>query len=116
MVIGAPGIKTVYVYYGCTSLSSSSCRDVNRVTITGPAAFGFSVSVSGSTIVVGAYNSNYNQGSAYIYYGCTSSTSTTCNNASRVTLMGPTNNGTMGFSVSISGSTVVVGAPDTNKR
>lgn len=69
-------------------------------------SFGQSVSVSGSTVVVGAPN---NQGGAYIYYGCTSARSTTCKDAYRVTLTGPFANSQFGSSVSVSGSTVVVG-------
>lgn len=105
-----------YIYYGCTSASSTTCTDANRVTLTGPPFFGYSVSVSGSTVVVGAHGTNSNQGSTYIYYGCTSAASTTCNDANGVTLTGPSAGSLFGISLSVSGSTVIIGAPLANNN
>ena len=73
LIVGAYDANTAFVYYGCTSSSSSTCNDNNRVTLTGPvanSAFGWSVSVNADdTIVVGALTANNNAGAAYIYYG-----------------------------------------------
>ena len=79
MVGVLPALKSVvetpaYVYYGCTSFSSSTCNDANRVALSPPSSagaksgFGNSVSVSGDTIVVGAYQANNNSGAAFVYY------------------------------------------------
>ena len=62
--------------------------------------------------MVGAYGAN----KAYVYYGCTSSfsssSSSTCNDNNNVTLTGPVANSFFGYSVSAnSDNTVVVGAP-----
>ena len=73
VVVGTNVANTAYVYYGCTSSSSSACIDNNRVTLTGPIAnsnFGSSVSVNAdNTIVVGAFYANNFVGAVYIYYG-----------------------------------------------
>ena len=70
--------------------------------------FGFSVSISDSgTLVVGASSAN----KAYVYYGCTSSLSSTCNDYNRIALTGPANSN-FGYSVSVNADkTIVVGAP-----
>jgi hypothetical protein len=71
--------------------------------------FAKSVAISGSTAIVGADNMNNGDGAAYIYYGCTSATSTTCNDAHKVTLSGiESTQSYFGLSVAISGSTIVV--------
>lgn len=126
VVVGAPGsydngwIDAAYIYYGCDSVSSSTCKNANKVTLYGPAeassSFGFSVSISGSTVVVGASGYN-NQGAAYIYYGCTSAASSTCTDNKRVTLYGAGIAGSgFGGSVSISGSTIVVGTGNVDSQ
>jgi len=66
-----------YVYYGCLSMSSTSCIGNNKVTLTGPANsnFGYSVDVNAvKTIVVGAPDANNKFGAAYVYYGAVTDT------------------------------------------
>ena len=81
--VGRSNVNKVFVYYGCTpsfsSLSSSTCNDANRITLTGPIAnsrFGDSLSVSSNIIVFGAPSANAGNGAAYIYYGTLSNTAT----------------------------------------
>ena len=72
LVVGAYIANKAYVYYGCTSSSSSTCNDINRVTLTGPLAdsgFGFSLGVNGNAVLVGAPKAKNYTGAAYIYYG-----------------------------------------------
>jgi len=77
IVVGAPGASNsagmAFVYRGCTSASSLTCTDKNKVALTQPVAgknwFGISVSVSGNVLLVGAYNlDDDDDGAAYIYY------------------------------------------------
>ena len=73
-MVGTNPSYKVYVYYGCTSSSSSTCNDNNRVTVTAPAGAnsygGICVSVNAdNTIVVAARNANNGVGAVYIYYG-----------------------------------------------
>lgn len=69
--------------------------------------FGFSVATSGSVVVIGAYNKNNEQGEAYVFScasppSCTQNTILTDNDGDKKWF---------GFSVGISRSLVVVGAP-----
>ncbi|MBV9804042.1 MAG: OmpA family protein [Solirubrobacterales bacterium] len=73
-------------------------NDVNAAT---PYGFGGSVSISGSTLVVGAIAQG-SDGTAYIYNGVPSSP---------ITIAGTGGSGTFGSSVATNGSTVAVGAP-----
>jgi hypothetical protein len=73
----------------------------------GSVGFGYSVAVSGTTAVVGAYATTGGFGSAYIYAKGALGWPTT----PAKTLAGPAGPGFFGFSVAASGTTVVVGAP-----
>lgn len=81
---------SAYIYYGCTSPASTSCTDSNRKELRGTTLsyFGTGISIDGTTVVVGAYGTNSYQGATYIYYGCSSLSSTTCQDANRITLPG----------------------------
>jgi hypothetical protein len=72
--------------------------------------FGYSVSVSGDTVVVGAYwdavDANVNQGSAYVFVR----TGTTWSQQAKLTASDGAANDYFGYSVSVSGDAVVVGA------
>ncbi|MFZ1008448.1 MAG: FG-GAP repeat protein [Candidatus Sulfotelmatobacter sp.] len=75
--------------------------------------FGFAVSIDGGTIAVGAHGSNSGRGAVYIFnepaIGWTNMTQTAKLTASDATL-----SELVGRSVSISGNTVVAGAPQDN--
>jgi hypothetical protein len=84
-----------------------------KLTASGAAAndnSGVSVAVSGSTAVVGAYGKNSNTGAAYVF---TRSGSTWTQQAA-LTAPSRARNDSFGFSVAVSGSTAVVGAPGKN--
>ncbi len=74
-------------------------------------ALGFAVSISGETIVVGAHGSNGGRGAAYVFVepatGWANMTET-----AKLTASDSTANELVGRSVSISGNTVVAGAPN----
>jgi hypothetical protein len=67
--------------------------------------FGFSVAISGNTIVVGAPGDNAFDGRAYVFDATTGSTTSTLVNPS------PAAGDQFGSSVGVSGNTAVVGAP-----
>jgi hypothetical protein len=77
---------------------------------TGGGYFGFSVAISGTTLVIGAPYENASgkvgAGNAYVFNDTTGQLISTLSTPS------PTTYGLFGVSVAISGSTVVVGAPD----
>jgi hypothetical protein len=72
-----------------------------------PDFFGVSVAVSGSTAVVGAYNKNSHVGAAEVFVG----SGTTWTHQAELTASDGVSPDFFGFSVAISGSTAVVGAP-----
>lgn len=112
IVVGAPWDDTgareagsAYIYDAATG---NLLRTLNNPTPAEPDGFGYSVGVSGSTLVVGAlYDSTgaRGAGSAYIFDAATGSLLRTFNNPT------PALYDNFGSSVAVSGSTVVVGAP-----
>ncbi len=68
---------------------------------------GWSVAISGSTVVVGAPNKNSNTGAAYVFVR----SGTAWSQQGKLTASDAAVNDTFGWSVAISGSTAVVGAP-----
>ena len=76
--------------------------------------FGISVSVSGNTAVVGAYgktlNSNLGQGAAYVFL----QSGGTWNQQAELIASDGASSDEFGWSVSLSGNTVVAGAPNKN--
>ena len=82
-----------------------------------PAAnFGISVGISGSTIVVGAMGAEiaktYQQGGAYVYVMPTGGWTTTSTPTGKLTASDGATSAQFGYSVSIDGNTVVIGAPN----
>jgi hypothetical protein len=83
-----------------------------KLTASGHAApaFGFSVAVWGSTAVVGAPFTKSGTGAAYVFVRSRGGWS----RQAELTASGHASGGGFGFSVALSGSTLVVGAPATN--
>ena len=75
-------------------------------------SFGFSVAISGSMVVVGAYGKNSGIGAAYVFVR----SGTAWSQQAELTDAGGAANDSFGFSVAISGSTVVVGTPGKNSN
>ncbi len=75
-------------------------------------SFGSSVAISGSMVVVGAYGKNSGIGAAYVFVR----SGTAWSQQAELTDAGGTANDNFGFSVAISGSTVVVGTPGKNSN
>jgi hypothetical protein len=122
IVVGAPGANSgtgaAYVFTQAGSGWANMTQTAKLTASDGASGNGFgqSVSISGSTIVVGAPNAAVGgiagQGAAYVFTkpaaGWTAMTQTA--------KLSPSDNaGSFGQSVSASGSTVVVGAPSTSR-
>jgi hypothetical protein len=115
VVVGAPaetanalaGAGHAYVF---DATDGSLITTLTSPTPQNPGFFGLSVSISGTTVVVGAPRETANAvplaGDAYVFNATDGSLITT------LTSPNAQSNGEFGFSVSISGTTVVVGAPD----
>jgi len=73
-------------------------------------SFGWSVAVSGSTAVVGAYGKNSNTGAAYVF----TRSGSTWSQRAKLTAADAAPSAYFGYMVALSGSTVVVGAPGRN--
>lgn len=73
--------------------------------------FGYSVAMSGDTVVIGAYSANADLGAAYVFIKPGSGWATTASYAARLTISDGLANDGFGISVAVSGDTVVVGAP-----
>ena len=102
---GASDAGSAYVF---DAASGNLLRTLNNPAPAAGDNFGSSVAISGDTIVVGAYKDDAvatDDGSAYVFDAATGNLLWTLNNSAPVT------NGWFGFSVAISGSTIVVGAP-----
>lgn len=108
--------NNAYMYYDCTSNTSTTCTDNKKVALAGPSHYVYAVSVNGRTVVVGAFQSNFEQGSVYIYSGCVSLSSTRCTNNNGIKLTGPSFYSGFGISVFVSGNTLVVGAYEFNNE
>ena len=74
--------------------------------------FGYSVAISGDTVVVGAYKENSGRGAAYIFR--ITDGGATYSQVAKLTASGSAYNDYFGYSVAIEGSTVVVGAYNKN--
>jgi len=110
LVVGAPGdgadaASAVYVYNPTTLELEATLSDTNFPKW---GLFGYSVATSGNYVVVGAIHDNSSgttgSGAAYVF-------STTDWLAGTLTSPSPAAGGDFGYSVAISGSTIVVGAP-----
>jgi WD40 repeat protein len=115
VVVGAPGETANALSEAGNAYVFDATNGSLITTLTSPNAlsdghFGASVSISGSTVVVGARDETAiagrpRSGNAYIFDGSTGSLITTLTNPTPKVL------GNFGYSVSISGTTVAVGAP-----
>jgi hypothetical protein len=116
VVVGAPGENgnagRAYVFDATSGSLITTLTSPNTNALVDIFFFGASVSISGTTVVVGAYDDTTNglptnEGHAYVFDATDGSLITT--------LTSPNANaqieGRFGISVSISGTTVVVGAP-----
>ena len=123
LVVGAPdangGKGAAYVFSEPTSgwSSSSTTYETAELTASDGASgdwFGWSVAISGNTIVVGApsatVNGNSDQGAAYVFTEGTSGWTSTAQTAKLTEANGQAGDW-FGWSVSISGNTLLVGAP-----
>jgi hypothetical protein len=111
--IGGGPVHSAYIF----SRSGSNWTELAKLTATDGIAgdyFGFSVGINGDYAVVGAYNKKNNlvtgQGSAYIFY---KGNAWTTGQQPQAKLLAPdgASGDYFGYSVSISGSFVIVGAP-----
>jgi len=115
LVVGSPyhnnNQGTMYVYY-CAG-STPTCTLVNQISASSGIStyYGYSVAASGQFVATGAYGSASVRGTAYAYW-C-NPTFTSCNEI----IVNPADgavNYAFGVSVSVSGSYLLVGAPDPN--
>lgn len=122
VVVGAPRGDGTYIQQGSAYIFARDQGGVNnwgvvKKLLASDGArddrFGFSVAISGNSVVVGAkYNeidSNYNQGSAYLYKRNSGGTNN-WGQTRRFLASDGDKGDTLGSSVAISGSTIVVGA------
>lgn len=115
-LVGAPGTATgAYLFRDLNTASGTITEDAKLVAsdVSAGDSFGSSVSVSGTTAVVGArrddIGSSSDQGSAYVFRGLDTATGTVTENAKLVASDG-SGNSLFGNSVSLLGSTALVGA------
>ncbi len=93
--------------------SSFPCVQVSKLTASDAAAgdrFGWSVAVSGTTAVVGAYQNDGPNNSGSAYYFDLSICGAACTQDGKLTASDKTFRDWFGFSVAVSGTTAVVGA------
>ena len=115
IVVGAPGGAKGAEWSGAAYVFDAASGNL-RWTLNNPSPadydqFGYSVAVSGNTIVVGDPGDNTdadNAGAAYVFDAASGNLRWTLNN--------PTPNGEdqFGYSMAVSGNTIVVGAPGDN--
>jgi hypothetical protein len=121
IVIGAPDHSAVYVFVkpksGWPALMTQTAELIAPYNATG---FGWSVSISGDTIVVGApYSGSNNQGSAYVFVKPRGGWANTFGNYTAELSpsdLGGTLDDLFGYSVSVSGNTIVIGEPSGNNN
>jgi hypothetical protein len=116
IVVGAPGDDgyrgSVYVFYRNQG-SSDGWGQLTKLAASDGATgdrFGSSVSLSASTVVVGAYRKNSNRGSAYVFERNTGGADS-WGEVTKLTASGIQAGDWFGYSVSISGDIAVAGAP-----
>ena len=117
VVVGAPfddenGGDSGAVYIFCRNEGGpDNWGEVKKITASDAGVedwFGFPVSIDGDTVVAGAWPKDDGQGAAYIY----SRNHGGADNWGEVKKLTASNAGSFGWSVSVDGDTVVVGAPD----
>jgi len=111
--LGAPGAAYVFVK-PAGGWANTSTFTAKLTAADGGFQFGYSVGISGDTIVIGAPNAsvgvNSFQGAAYVFVKPAGGWATTSSFAARVTASDGTANDHLGFSVGVDGDTVVAGA------
>jgi trimeric autotransporter adhesin len=118
VVVGAPGTSngsnegTVYVFVKPTKGWANMTQTAALTASNGAPSteLGYSVSISGSTIVAGAPDSNQGPGAAYIFVEPTGGWANMTQTAELTASDGEDHDG-FGSAVAISGSTVVIGSP-----
>ena len=126
VVVGAPfddvgpynSLGSAYVFLKTAGGWAGSLTESAKLTASDGQSdlfFGLSVAIEGDTIVVGALGdfigSNLNQGSAYVFQKPAGGWSGTLNETAKLTASDGASNDLFGSSVSISGDTIVAGAP-----
>ncbi|MBX3740801.1 MAG: DUF5011 domain-containing protein [Akkermansiaceae bacterium] len=105
---------SAYVFRNLDTATGSVTQDVKLTASDGAGGdhFGYSVSLSGSTAIVGAYlddDNGYNSGSAYVFHNLDTATGFITENV-RLTASDGAVSDYFGCSVSLSGSIAIVGA------
>jgi hypothetical protein len=102
---------SVYVFRGLNTATGTVTEDAKLMASDGAAgdAFGLSVSLSGSTGLVGAFEDDSFKGSAYVFRDLDTATGAVTENA-KLTASDSEASDAFGYSVSVSGSTGLVGA------
>ncbi len=113
-----PGSAYVFVAppggFAGTLTETARLRASDRV---GGDGFGTSVAISGDTVVVGAPIAKVGRGSAYVFVAPPGGFAGALTESARLSASDGADNESFGFSVGVSGDTVVVGAPvATNSR
>jgi hypothetical protein len=109
-VVGATSSNRTGAAYVFTR-SGSTWTQQAKLTASGGIAgdeFGYSVALSGSTAAVGAINNNAGTGAAYVF----TRSGTTWSQQAKLTASDGAASDFFGYSVTLSGGTAVVGAPD----
>ena len=117
VVVGATGVNgsqgAAYVFVKPVSGWATTSTFTAKLTASDGAAndkFGYSVSISDDTVVVGVMGVNSSQGAAYVFVKPTNGWATTSTPTSKLAASDGATNDNFGYSASISGDTVVVGA------
>jgi hypothetical protein len=112
LVVGAPGVHAdtgvAYVYTRSGRIWSQPAQ----LTAAGGVYLGYSVAISGSTAVAGALGNNSLAGAAYVF----TRSGTTWSQQAMVAAADGASGDYLGFSVAISGSYVIAGAPQRNSN
>lgn len=114
VLVGAPGKSSTFGVFAFIRSKDKDNKSVWKgastvpviaAGVSAPDRFGYSLAITGDTVIVGAPFANRNQGYAFIFYGAGTSWS------QKRVLAGQSFNDYFGFSVDIWGDTAVVGAP-----
>ena len=116
VVVGAVPSGSAYVFEKPAGGWAGTVNEAAKLVASDGAAsdgFGYSVAVSGDTVVVGAYGDDdhgWTSGSAYVFESPFGGWSGTVNEAAKLFASDGAPNDLFGYSVAVSGDTVVVGA------
>ncbi|KXX67289.1 FG-GAP repeat protein [Flammeovirga sp. SJP92] len=113
IVVGAPNAEKTYVFEKSSTETWKSMKETRALSPINKGYFGYSVDVQDKTILVGAYQTNNYQGSAYLYRrdGATWSDDLTVHN---LTSPSPQVNEYYGHVLKIEGNTIAIGALGNN--